>query len=116
MAFKMKAGKEGPMKKNFGISTMKNYKKGYYGEGSSMKYGSEQEPGKGMVFGEGGVKMKMKKELKPRFAMHKEVKPIARMKMAVRKKLDPTSRYTSRTPQSQMTEAEYKRMLQKKKK
>tara|TARA_Y100000004_G_scaffold105543_1_gene118446 strand:- start:246 stop:470 length:225 start_codon:yes stop_codon:yes gene_type:complete len=34
MAFKMKGS---PMKRNFGISPMKNYKKGYYGEGSSFK-------------------------------------------------------------------------------
>ena len=35
MAFKMKAGPEGPFRKNFGISPLKNYKKGYYGEGDS---------------------------------------------------------------------------------
>tara|TARA_R100001129_G_C5256123_1_gene229725 strand:- start:412 stop:759 length:348 start_codon:yes stop_codon:yes gene_type:complete len=115
MAFKMKAGKEGPMKKNFGISPMKNYKKGYYGEGSSMKLtdDSKFDPGKSggdamAVLGE----MRMEKKLKPRFAMKKEVKQLRRMK----KELTPTSRYTGRKPQSQMTDAEYKRMLQKKKK
>ena len=99
MAFKMKAGKGGPMKKNFGISPMKNYKKGYYGEGSSMKYGPPSH-GTGMRPLTGEDKAELGKMAK----------------MAVRKKLVPTSRYTGRTPQSQMTEAEYKRMLQKKKK
>tara|TARA_Y100000592_G_C5228905_1_gene202941 strand:+ start:87 stop:317 length:231 start_codon:yes stop_codon:yes gene_type:complete len=57
MAFKMKAGKEGPMKKNFGISPMKNYKKGYYGEGSSLKQvdESEMDPSSDAFFEPGGT-------------------------------------------------------------
>lgn len=115
MAFKMKAGKEGPMKKNFGISPMKNYKKGYYGEGSSMKYRPPSH-GTGMrpLTGEDKAKLEeMTGEIRPR--IRKEIKPKLTMK-AVRKKLVPTSRYTGRKPQSQMTDAEYKRMLQNKKK
>ena len=106
MAFKMKAGKEGPMKKNFGISPMKNYKKGYYGEGSSMKLTDDDETTKT------GHNLRMSKIDYPRFAMKKEVKQLRRMK----KEVVPNSKYTGRTPQSQMTDAEYKRMLQKKKK
>ena len=44
MAFKMKAGPEGPFRKNFGISPLKNYKKGYYGEGSSFKSNGDKDP------------------------------------------------------------------------
>ena len=46
MAFKMKAGSEGPFRKNFGIgaSPLKNYKKGYYGEGSSFKSNGDDDP------------------------------------------------------------------------
>ena len=85
MAFKMKAGKEGPMKKNFGISPMKNYKKGYYGEGSSMKYRPPSH-GTGMRPLTGEDKAKLEE-------MTGEIK----MMKAVRKKLVPTSRYTEST-------------------
>ena len=46
MAFKMKAGSEGPFRKNFGIgaSPLKNYKKGYYGEGSAFKDNGDDDP------------------------------------------------------------------------
>jgi len=98
----MKAGKEGPMKKNFGISPMKNYKKGYYGEGSSLKLTDEEtDPHLHLVAKDNTNR---KRPTPPK------------MMMKVHKKLVPKSRHTGRAPQSQMTDAEYKRMLQNKKK
>ena len=43
-------------------------------------------------------------------------KPRLQMKKSVKQKLIPKSRYTGRKPQSQMTDAEYNKMLSKKRK
>jgi hypothetical protein len=98
MAFKMKGS---PMKRNFGVgaSPMKNYKKGYYGEGSSMKLTDEEthEPGKNIGKSLGAIYALTK----PKFTKH----------LKKRSRIIPESRYTGRKPQSQMTDAEYKAYL-----
>ena len=111
MAFKMKGS---PMKRNFGVSAspMKNYKKGYYSEGSSMKATDDDGTGE-MKFTKTmseGVKNKLDIKIPA------DPPPPVKRYMKVKRKLVHKSKYTGRTPQSQMTDAEYKRMLQKKKK
>jgi hypothetical protein len=104
MAFKMKGS---PMKRNFGVgaSPMKNYKKGYYGEGSSMKLTDEEtyEPqtvkSKNNVYRKGTINPATQAVTSRGEEMFAPYSPQTKVQRGKTK------------PQSQMTDAEYEAYL-----